>query len=242
METILYQASKPHFSLTPVRGMVCRAGLPSPFPRLRKSLVVLANGLIIFSLAGLFLTFYPLIRAEVGYRARRVITTNPTVSRGYFADLLVNTKVPTPIRAADPNFSLFIPKIGASSRVIANVNPANQREYDQALQKGVAHAAGTGFPGMGETVYLFAHSTNAPWNIARYNAVFYLLRELEAGDQVIVFFSGKRFNYQVFDTKIVAADQTDYLANQGEEVLILQTCWPPGTILRRLLVFARPIG
>jgi len=44
------------------------------------------------------------------------------------------------------------------------------------------------------TIFLFAHSTDAPWNIIRYNAVFYLLRELDAGDGIIVFFLGKRFN------------------------------------------------
>jgi sortase A len=202
----------------------------------------LGNGLIILSLAGLLLTFYPLIRAEIGFRANRLVSTNPTVSRGYFADLLIQVEVPVAIQAPDPNFSLFIPKIGASSPVMANIDPGNQQKYDQALKIGVAHAAGTGFPGMGETIYLFAHSTDAPWNIIRYNAVFYLLRELELEDQVIVFFSGKRFNYRVFDKKIVSASETGFFSNQGEEILILQTCWPPGTTLRRLLVFARPVG
>jgi LPXTG-site transpeptidase (sortase) family protein len=57
-----------------------------------------------------------------------------------------------------------------------------------------------------------------------------------------VFFQGKRFNYVVYETKIVDSDDTEYLDSalgQGER-LILQTCWPPGTDWKRTLVFARP--
>lgn len=257
MEKILYQASLPRVcgvKAGPVKslvgflvsgwGIVSRAGLLSPFrgqeaiSRLKKPLLVFANSLIIFSLAGLFLTFYPLLRTEVGYRVGKMSSSNPTVSRGYFGELL-DDKIDFSLIAPDSNFSLVIPKIGASAKIIANVNPGKEKEYDKALMQGVAHAAGTGFPGQGELIWLFAHSTDAPWNVARYNAVFYLLRELEAGDKVVVFFSGKRFNYQVFDKKIVEGNDLAAFKDQTGEVLILQTCTPPGTTLKRLLVFAK---
>ena len=241
MEKILYQASPKADVLASRRRFGCRAGFRISFlgPRLKRFLPVFANSLIIFSLAGLFLTFYPLLRTEVSFRAGKMSSANPTVSRGYFGELL-DDKIDFSLIAPDPNFSLIIPKIGASAKIIANVNPGKEKEYSQALKQGVAHAAGTGFPGMGELVWLFAHSTDAPWNVVRYNAVFYLLRELETGDKVIVFFSGKRFNYQVFEKKIVVGDDLAAFKDQAGEVLILQTCWPPGTTLKRLLVFARP--
>jgi len=40
------------------------------------------------------------------------------------------------------------------------------------LQKGIAHAQGSVFPGMQGNIYLFAHSTDNWWNVGRYNAVF----------------------------------------------------------------------
>src|SRR3989344_9329969 len=40
-------------------------------------------------------------------------------------------------------FSIEIPKIGAVSQVIPNVDTHNQKVYGEALKKGVAHAAGT---------------------------------------------------------------------------------------------------
>ena len=72
---------------------------------------------------------------------------------------------------------------------------------------------------------------------------FYLLKNLQKGDDVIVFFQGVRHNYKVSDSKIVGATDVSYIVNsqnQASETLILQTCWPPGTTWQRLLIFAKP--
>ena len=138
-------------------------------------------------------------------------------------------------------FSIVIPGIGAASDVVANVSTSDPKEYLAALEEGVAHARGTYFPGQGETVFLFAHSTDSPINIARYNAVFYLLRKLEPGDTIIVFFADKKYTYEVTEKLVTSASDTSWLATTGEERLILQTCDPPGTTFRRLLVIAEPL-
>ncbi|HRN96065.1 MAG TPA: sortase [Candidatus Levybacteria bacterium] len=142
----------------------------------------------------------------------------------------------------DTQFSILIPKIGASERVFENVDPSNEKEYGKTLLEGVAHAQGSAFPGYGGNTYIFAHSADSFWNVGRYNAVFYLLKELQPGDDVIVFFQNKRFNYEVTETKIVDATNLDYLKSDigTGETLTLQTCWPPGTTWKRMLVFAKP--
>lgn len=137
----------------------------------------------------------------------------------------------------DPNFSLVIPKIGANARVVQNVDPANEPEYLEALKNGIAHARGTSFPGQGGNIFLFAHSTDYIWNIGSYNAVFYLLYKLETGDEVNVFYQGKRYKYEVTEKAIIEPEQVEYLTrNPDEETLTLQTCWPPGTTLKRMVV------
>ena len=88
---------------------------------------------------------------------------------------------------------------------------------------------------------MFAHSTDSPINIIRYNAIFYLLRELDRGDEIEVYFAGVKHRYIVTDKKIVEPTDVQYLTptnNESKEQLILQTCWPPGTTLKRLLIFA----
>lgn len=141
------------------------------------------------------------------------------------------------------DFGIVIEKINANAKVIPNVDPTNEADYMKALSLGVAHARGTAFPGQPGNIYLFSHSTNAPWNIVRYNAVFYLLSKLDPGDRVIVFYGGRRFDYIVFDKIIAKADETNFLTDTyAESVLTLQTCDPPGTTLNRLIVRAKLAG
>jgi len=141
----------------------------------------------------------------------------------------------------ETDFSIVIPKISAAAKVIPNVDPGNEEEYRSSLKAGVAHAKGSGFPGGNNTIYLFAHSTNTLTNVSLYNAVFYQLRDLEAGDKIIIFFTGQKFIYQVLNQQIVEAKDISWLTDTGEEKLVLQTCWPPGISLKRLIVIARPV-
>jgi sortase A len=143
----------------------------------------------------------------------------------------------------DPNFSIVIPKIGANARIIDNVDPSNESEYLEALKKGVAHAQGTAFPGENSHIFLFAHSTDYIWNVGTYNAVFYLLYKLDKGDEVNLFYKDKRYRYKVVDKKVVDPSQVEYLTRKtNHEFLTLQTCWPPGTTLKRILVFATRVA
>ena len=139
-------------------------------------------------------------------------------------------------------FSITIPKIGASARVFPNVDPDDPSVYLPVLAKGIAHAKGSVFPGMQGNIYLFAHSTDNWWDVGRYNAVFYLLKDLSIGDSVIVFFENKRYDYTV--SKTVITDPTDVSlltrGQVGDQRLVLQTCWPPGTTWKRLYVIAVP--
>ena len=159
-----------------------------------------------------------------------------------FAQVLSGPKVQilTPVYT---QFSIVIPKIGASAKVFANVDPSKESEFLPILQKGVAHARGTVFPGQKGNIYLFAHSTDNFWDLGRYNAVFYLLKDLVPGDEIVIFFQNKRYNYVVTGYKVVDPSDVSYIVNaqnQNSETLILQTCWPPGTTWKRWLVFAKP--
>ena len=86
---------------------------------------------------------------------------------------------------------------------------------------------------------MFAHSTDYFWNVGNYNAVFYLLHKLEVNDEINVFFQGQRYKYKVIEKTVVDPKQVEYLTRKtNREFITLQTCWPPGTTLQRLLIFA----
>lgn len=171
-----------------------------------------------------------------------VPVTENTEKNGLLSQILARNTI-EPLVPKDPQFSVLIPKLGANEQVISNVDAANEEEYMNALQKGVAHAAGTAFPGEGAHVYLFAHSTNTFSNVSRYNAVFYLLYKLETGDEVNVYYRGVRHIYSVVSKAVVDPSEVSYLTRQTDgEFLTLQTCWPPGTTSQRMLIFAEPVA
>jgi len=158
-----------------------------------------------------------------------------------FREVLTNAKEQILV-PPDTEFSIVIPRIGVSQRIAANVDPTNKNEYLEVLKSAIAHAKGTAYPGVNGTTFLFAHSADNFWNIGRYNAVFYLLKELKPGDEIILFFRGKRYEYEVYENRIAEAKETEHIdaaLGQGEKI-ILQTCWPPGTDWKRTLVFAKP--
>lgn len=217
----------------------------------------IGNFLILISLLLILKTFGPALYQETIYlirtsRGAKTIVATPNKSAdttpiqkppNAFVALLnkfnTNEEVLTP---PDTQFSIIIPKIGATSKVVSNVNSADYNEYIASLKEGVAHTRGTAFPGDGGHIYLFAHSTDSIFNIGLYNAVFYLLYKLEQNDSIYIFYQGKKYAYKVIDKKIVDPSEVSYLTRQSnKEFLTMQTCWPPGTTLKRLLVFAVPV-
>lgn len=200
----------------------------------------------------------PLIQVETKYRIDRISGVKRTV-----ADSVDSSPQLAPlgspggesvsfsnVRASENSiipvsteYGIVIEKINANAKIVAGVNPANEREYTAALGSGVAEALGSTPPGQPGNLYLFSHSTNAPWNIVRYNAIFYLLKELEPGDRVIIFYKNKRYDYIVFDKVIAQPTDITYLTNRYDfPVLTLQTCDPPGTLINRLIVKARLVN
>lgn len=224
------------------------AGLTSATPARRfRWTKLLGVSLLALSLGGIVGPFIPAIRLEshyyltqakqIIYAANDPVTMLPPSVPVVFNPLqMADGKEIVPVNTA---FSLIIPKIGVNAAVIPAVNPADPAAYDEALQKGVAHASTSYFPDENGTVYLFSHSTNYEWFIDDINAVFYLLKDLDPGDIIVIIYNNKQYVYKLADKKIVKPGEISYLVPQsGSKRLILQTCWPPGSISERLLIFA----
>lgn len=209
----------------------------------------IGNFLVLLTLYGFVATFGPVLYHEVVYqlnKARGVrytvaqsIPKTQEVSKGFGDILAAQAEVLIPV---DTTFGVVIPRIGANAKVFPNVDPTDEKQFLPVLKQGVAHAKGTVFPGMKGNTYLFAHSSDNWWNVGRYNVVFYLLKELSPGDEVVIFFHNKRYNYTVSESFISDPTDVSFLvkSQEGPERLILQTCWPPGTVWKRLFIIAEP--
>lgn len=197
--------------------------------RKKTALMILWTGVVLITTAVILfiLIFGQVLKEEVKYDYHRAVSkTNPVA-------------VITPV---DDAFGIVIPKISANAPIIQNVDPYNEKEYQVALTKGIAHAKNSALPEHANkgTVFLFAHSAGNFYEANRYNAIFYLLSKLEKKDPIYVFYNEKKYSYYVTETKIVDENQVQYISNNApKEQLILMTCWPAGTSLKRLLVFAQ---
>ena len=142
--------------------------------------------------------------------------------------------LPPIIDSRQSSYYILIPKINARSPIVENVDPWNKDEYQSALKKGVASAKGM-------NNFLFAHSSLPPWEMTRTNTPFLRLGELKNGDQIIIHHDGRDNIYNVVDKKEVWPNEVENLIASQDDQIILQTCTPVGTDLKRLLVFARRI-
>ncbi len=192
--------------------------------------------LIAVALVVLVAIFWPVAKEEIKYNY------NQAVGNKF---IIADEQTVTPAKVLTPpntDFSIIIPKIDAVAPVVANVDSQNKTEYLKALKRGVAQAKGTALPGSKGNVYIFAHSTDAFYNVNTYNAVFYLLGKLTKGDEVFIYYQGTKYKYLVDQVKVVAPNDSQYLTgNPDKNTLTMQTCYPPGTTLDRLIVIANQV-
>jgi len=123
-----------------------------------------------------------------------------------------------------------IPKIKAAAKIIDNISPFEKTEYEQALQNGVARFG---------NLY-FAHSSLPPWQITRVNTPFLFLNKLSIGDEIFIYEQNTKKIFKVYDKKIIFPDDLSHIQElkNDNQKLILMTCTPWGTDLKRLLIFA----
>ena len=209
-----------------------------------RHLNLVGSFLFLIGFAILFKVFFPVINQEIDYRLNQ-LTANDTqvIIKPSQANSISDFDYQLQKEALVPKdykFSLIVPKIGINTKVAPNIDSSDKDQYLPVLQEnGAAHAQNSSLPNQLGPVFIFGHSTDSFANIRSYNAPFFLLRKLEKGDDVHVFFNKLQYDYRVVDKKVVAPEDVSmYVRNTTGNTLILQTCSPPGTTLKRLLVFA----
>ena len=184
--------------------------------------VIAASTLLLF-------TYGKIIYEELRFQTKRVVPA-----------LQSETLIPV-----DKTFGIVIPKLGANAKVIKDVDPYNDRLYQQALTKGVAHAKGSSLPDREGNVFLFSHSSVNFYEAMRYNSIFYLLNKLENGDAIDIYYNDTKYEYKVTKKAFVASNAVEYLRptiqGHGAHTLTLMTCWPPGTSFKRLIIVGERI-
>lgn len=199
---------------------------------------------------GALLTLYaftPFILEEVWYRYLQfrhrtyVLAANESSesTQSVFGKLLSDGDLS--LEPANRDFTLVIEKIGLNAPVIMGVSVTDSKKYNDALKNGIAHAVTSDLPSTDPSnVYLFAHTSFNFWGLNKYATTFNLLRKVNKGDEVNIFYHNKRYVYEVVNKEILSGWNTYPLTRPVlEPILTLQTCDPPGTTFNRLVVTAK---
>lgn len=89
-------------------------------------------------------------------------------------------------------------------------------DSEAELEKGVAHYAGSTLPGEGGNVVLSGHR----------ETVFWPLKDIQLGDEVIIETSYGTYTYVVRDIHITTPDDVSDVMPTDEERLTFYTCYP----------------
>ncbi len=192
--------------------------------------------LVLFSLSVLLIIFLPIIISQVRYLILPPDTNIVIASEEIKVEKIEDKKV---IHFENYDFGIIVPKIGTNAAVVSDVDPFNEAEYTQALDRGIAHAKGTPFPGEMGNTFLFAHSAVAFYEASQQNVQFYLLSKVETNDEIFISYKKNIYKYKITEVSIVEQTDVKYLASDyTKSTITLMTCWPAGTNYKRVIVKA----
>jgi len=192
----------------------------------------------------------------------QVVQYQPAVAPVQALDELKQESAPTPTIIEGEldytNLSLWFP-----SQRIPEVNTQDAKEYvisipsigiedadvkigGLSLDKSLIQYPGTANPGELGSPIIFGHSVSpifynpSKTNPKRYTSIFTKIMTLKKNDKITIQYDGVTYTYRVTNKIEVKPDDT-YILEQRYNVreLKLVTCTPPGTFLRRGIVFAQ---
>jgi len=124
---------------------------------------------------------------------------------------------------------LIIPSIGLSETIHTGTDI-------KTVNKGPWMRPNASTPDKGSNTVIVGHrfSYKAP-------SVFYSLDKIKVGDRFLVFWQGKEYNYEVSETRVVAATQVEIESPSSEPIMTLYTCTPIWTAKNRLVIIAKEV-
>ena len=133
-------------------------------------------------------------------------------------------------------FYISIPKLNIENAEVetnsSNLNP----------ETALGHYLGSALPGQNGTAFVYGHSV-LPffYNPKNYKTIFSTLGDLEKGDLIYVIYGNRSYTYEVEGQRELKPEEVNPIENIKPEYLrksslVLMTCSPPGTKLKRLLI------
>ncbi|MCL2037643.1 class E sortase, partial [Candidatus Saccharibacteria bacterium] len=190
---------------------------------------------LVVILIAVFIQYNGLIFAQIGSFVSPGDTTDQNI--------IIGTGGNQPV---GPEPRLIIPKINVDAPVIYGLTDLGEESSQRALENGPIHypiAGASAFPGQNGNTVVLGHSSADWFEPGNFKFIFVQLNRLAAGDLFYLDFEGVRYTYRVTRSEVIAPNQINALAiGEDRPFATLITCDPPGTALRRLVVYADQIS
>ncbi|MDD3648119.1 MAG: sortase [Candidatus Dojkabacteria bacterium] len=141
-------------------------------------------------------------------------------------------------------FYIRIDRINLFKPAVKNVDPRYKDVYTQSWEIGVSHGKFTALPDQIGNVYFFAHAVSDASRMEAENAWGTRFDELTENDEIILYYEGKKYTYQVSRIYTVSPTATGvYTGVSPVAKVTLQTCGPPrGSLASRYMVEALQVS
>ena len=205
---------------------------------IKKKLEVIAMHIVIafFFACVIVFSFYSIFGVKVEktiHLINKLAISNNVVENDY-KDIKIdkiNKKLNVYPNYGDKFGSIEIKKVGIDVVVYHG-------ESLKILKYGLAHHAGSYFPGEGGTIIVAGHNTYG---------TFYNLPNVKENDIILFKTVYGEYEYRVIRTNVLNATKLDkeLKINKDKEVLVLYTCYPvdtPGFKSNRFIVYAELVG
>ena len=139
---------------------------------------------------------------------------------------------------------LVLPSVGKNFPLVTVPGHKNwdalEDKMQDALREGVAVHPISRPPDSFGNFFVTGHSSYYVWDEGRFKDAFAVLHEMHPGDEVIDYWNGKKYVYDVSERFVVNPRQVEVLAQpEDEQILTLATCTPIGTAKNRLILQAK---
>ena len=153
----------------------------------------------------------------------------------------------------DPEPRLYIPKLATELDVDYEVLRRQPGEsatslhnrFQAALTDSVVRYPTSSLPGQGHNIVIMGHSGSNIFSQGspNYKFAFSRLNDLNGGDLLVLNYQRRQFVYKVYEKRVVQPNEISVLRQAPQDyTLTLITCDPPGSNVRRLVVFAGQIS
>jgi len=143
---------------------------------------------------------------------------------------------------SDPNFPvrIIIPKVNLDARIL-NPESRNLNVLNDSLLYGAVRYPDSGKLNSDKNILLFGHSSNLPVVHNQNFKVFLGLKQLAAGDEIILESKNTGYRYKVDSVRLTDAD-SEVVTFSNEHKLILSTCNTLGAHEARYITEAHFVG